>query len=307
MPPATTMDLASERSSGLVAFLRDCAVLAKPRLSALVLVTTACGLWLAPAHVSGARIALTLIATTLVVAAAQTLNCYLERDIDARMVRTRERPLPAQRLDPRVALWQGLGLAAISLPALTFGVNALTGLLAAIALVSYVLVYTPMKPRTSLAVFVGALPGAIPPLLGWTAATGSIDPGGLGLFSILFVWQLPHFLAIAIYLQEDYARGGIRVVPLARGDLFAKLLIIATTAALVPVSLSLVPLGVGGGLYWIAASVLGLIFLGWSMTGLLVKTNARWARGFFFASLVYLPLLLGALMASNTGGGRWTP
>lgn len=151
---------------------RDFLALAKPRITTLVVFTTACGLWLAPVKLTLAHGLLTILATVLVVAAANTLNMYLERDSDAFMSRTRDRPLPAGRMEPQVALKFGIGLSAVSVPLLTFGVGALPGLLAALALVSYVLLYTPMKRYSTASLLVGAIPGAIPPLIGWTAATG---------------------------------------------------------------------------------------------------------------------------------------
>lgn len=296
VPPAPLPEVAILQSRGALAFARDLVLLTKPRLSMLVLFTTACGMYLAPGHIGAARGALTLVATMLVVAGAQTLNCWHERDVDAKMVRTRLRPLPDGRVEPRVALAQGLALSGLSVPALTFGVNALTGLLAVIALLTYVLVYTPLKRRTPEALYVGAIPGAIPPLLGWTAVTGSVDAGGVALFWILFAWQLPHFLAIAIYLREDYARGGIRAVPVVRGELAAKLTAVATSAVLVPITLVPVPLGLAGTPYLVAAGVLGAAFVGMSVTGLAGRATVPWARRFFVLSIVYLTLLLAALL-----------
>src|SRR5438552_13144667 len=136
---------------------------------------------------------------------------YLERDTDALMARTMNRPLPAQRLEPMLALKLGVALAAVSVPLLTFAVGALPGLLASIALVSYVLLYTPMKRHSAAALLVGALPGAIPPLIGWTAATGRLDLPGVLLFAVMFLWQVPHFLAITLFRKDEYARAGLVV------------------------------------------------------------------------------------------------
>ena len=213
-----------------VAVARDVVALAKPRLATLVLCTAAGGMWLAPGHRDALRAVVLLLGTTMVVGAANALNCWLERDVDGRMRRTWDRPLPAGRLDPRVALALGLGLPAVALPALGWFTNGLTATLAALALFTYVVIYTPLKQRSPLALFVGAVPGAIPPLMGWTAVTGALDAGGLALFALLFAWQLPHFLAISIYLQEDYARGGLRVFALVHGQRAAVLATAATTA-----------------------------------------------------------------------------
>lgn len=286
------------------AFLVDLLALTKPRITLMVVATTLCGLWLARRVLAGgqleARVALlTLLGTTLVVSGANTLNMYVERDSDALMARTRNRPLPAKRLSPDVALAFGLALSAVSLPLLTFGVNATTGVLAAVALVSYVMVYTPLKRRTTLALPIGAVPGAIPPLLGWTAVAGRIDTPGLLLFGVMFFWQLPHFLAIATFRRDDYARAGLLVLPVVRGDAVTRRRIIAYLVALLGVTLALVPAGVGGPRYFGAALVLGLGFLGFGVAGLRRGAGARWARGLFFASMVYLVLLLAALVVGG--------
>jgi len=279
-----------------LAFARDVVSLAKPRLSTLVLCTTAGGMWLAPARPGPVRAAVTLAGTALVVGAANALNNYLERDVDARMRRTRDRPLPAGRLEPAVALALGLGLPAFAIPALALAAGPLTGLLALVALVSYAGVYTPLKRRSTLALFVGAVPGAIPPLMGWTAATGRIDRGGLALFAILFLWQLPHFLAISIYLADDYARGGLRVFALVHGERAARIAAAATSILLVPASLALVPLGLAGPGYGVAAAALGVGLSAWALSGLsLPEGSTRWARNFFLATLGYLTLLFIAL------------
>lgn len=279
-----------------LAYARDVVSLAKPRLSTLVVCTTAGGMWLAPTRPGAFRAAVTLACTTLVVGAANALNNYLERDVDARMRRTCDRPLPAGRLEPAVALALGLGLPALAIPALVQVAGPLTGLLALVALVSYAGVYTPLKRRSTLALFVGAVPGAIPPLMGWTAATGRIDAGGLALFAILFFWQLPHFLAISIYLKDDYARGGLRVFALVHGERAARIAAAATSILLVPVSLAIVPLGLAGPAYGVAAAALGVGLSAWALSGLsLPEGSTRWARNFFLATLGYLTLLFIAL------------
>src|SRR4051812_29754215 len=187
--------------------------LTKPRITALVVFTTATGLWLAPARPALAAVLFPLVGTALIVAAANVLNMFLERDTDALMPRTMRRPLPSGRVSPRGALLFGLLLASLSVPLLTFGAGAIPAILASIALVSYVLVYTPMKRRTAASLLVGAVAGAIPPLIGWTAATGRIDLPGLLLFAVLFLWQVPHFLAITLLRRKEYARAGLIVQP----------------------------------------------------------------------------------------------
>jgi protoheme IX farnesyltransferase len=209
--------------------LGDVVALAKPRLSGMVVSTTAAGLWLAPEQPSAPRAAAVLVCTGMVVGAANVLNNYLER--------TWGRPLPAGRVEPATALALGLGMPVFAIPVLALAANPLTAFLALVALVSYAFVYTPMKRWSTAALFVGAVPGAIPPLMGWTAATGSIDARGLALFAILFVWQLPHFLAISIYLKEDYARGGLKVFALVHGEPAAKAWAVGTSALLVPVGM----------------------------------------------------------------------
>jgi len=280
--------------------LRDLVALTKPRVTSLVLATTATGIFLAPGHLGAVRILITLVATAMVVGAANTLNCYLERDRDARMLRTQARPLAAQRLDPRAALWLGAILAGISIPALAVFLNPLTGLLAAFALVSYVWVYTPMKPRSPKALVVGAVPGAVPPLLGWTAVTWHLDLPGLWLFAVLFLWQLPHFLAITLYLKDDYARGGHQILALVRGEATARQHLLVYTLLLVPVTLGFTPLGVAGRAYLMVAGVMGALFLAYAVRGLRSESGPRWARGLFSYSIVYLTLLFAALLFDST-------
>jgi protoheme IX farnesyltransferase len=278
----------------------DLLALAKPRITALVVFTTASGLWLAPRGVPARIVAMTLIGTVLIVAAANVLNMYLERDTDALMARTMNRPLPAHRLEPEVALKFGLALAAVSVPLLTFAVGALPGLLASIALVSYVLLYTPMKRQTAAALLVGALPGAIPPLIGWTAATARLDLPGVLLFAVMFLWQVPHFLAITLFRKEEYARAGLVVQPNEPGgELAARMNIVRYSVALLAVSLLFVPIGAAHALYLAVALVAGLGFLGYGLLGLRESAGPKWARNLFLLSLIYLPIVFGALMLDH--------
>ena len=289
------IDAYEQKREGTVA-IADLIALAKPRITALVLITTAGGYWLAPVRRGPLVAALTIVGTILIVAGANALNMYVERDIDGRMERTKNRPLPAGRLPPRIALWFGVALSMAAVPILAIGVNATTALLAVLANLSYVLAYTPLKQRSHWALLVGAVPGAMPPLLGWTAATGTIGAGGLVLFGILFLWQVPHFLAISIFRREEYARAGLKVMPNTVGLRATKHSIARYLFALLAVSLLLVPLGVEGPAYTVLAATLGAVFLGWGCWGLREDAGARWARSLFGVSILYLALLFCALM-----------
>jgi protoheme IX farnesyltransferase len=276
--------------------LRDAAELAKPRLSGMVVTTAAAGLWLAPDRISAPRSAAFLLGTGMVVGAANVLNNFLERDVDARMRRTWNRPLPSRRVEPATALALGLAMPAFALPLLALASNTLTAILALVALVTYAFVYTPLKRVSTAALFVGAIPGAIPPLMGWTAATGGIDARGLALFALLFVWQVPHFLAISIYLKEDYARGGLKVFALVHGERAAKAWALGSSLLLVPVGMLPWALGMAGPAYAAAAAVLGAGLSGVAASGLRAADGAaRWARAYFLSTLLYLTLVFIAL------------
>lgn len=286
-PPATAL-----------AFVREVLLLAKPRLSGLVIFTTAGGLWLAPGTIAPARAILAVLCTAAVVGAANSLNCYLERETDALMRRTRDRPLPAGRLDPVVALALGLLVPVFALPVLALTVGRLTAFLALLALISYVAIYTPLKRRSSLALFVGAVPGAIPPLMGWTAVTGRLDPGGLALFALLFAWQLPHFLAISLYLKEDYARGGMKVFSLVHGDVVTRRWIAGTSLLLLPAALLPVALDLASWGYGFVAVGASLAFTAFAVAELGARGESpRWARQVFLGTLLYLSVLMVALIA----------
>jgi len=281
--------------------MADVLALAKPRITLMVVITTAGGLWLA--HRSGAAALATstvlcaLLGTALIVAGANALNMVLERDIDGRMDRTKNRPLPAGRMMPKVALIFGVGASSLAVPVLAIGVNALTAFLAVLANVIYVLAYTPLKQRSHHALLVGAIPGAIPPLLGWTAGTNSISAAGLVLFAILFLWQVPHFLAISLFRKGDYARAGLVVAPNVVGDHAVRHHIVRWTLAVVAASLLLVPLGVAHAGYAIAAVALGAVFLLAGAHGLRKdKGTKKWARAVFATSMFYLVLIFAALM-----------
>jgi protoheme IX farnesyltransferase len=275
--------------------LRDLVALTKPGVTRMCLVTTAGGLLLPSVEPSWITIASALVGTALAVGGANAFNMWWERGTDRLMARTRTRPLPAGRMTPTTALRFAWALSIASIAVLLVGTNVLTAVLAASAIAGYVLVYTPLKYRTPAALVIGAVPGAMPPLLGWTAATNSIDAPGLVLFAILLVWQIPHFLAIALYRKTEYARAGIKVLPIVRGDAVAKIHAVLWVMILVPLTLLLAPLGVAGNIYTYAAFGLGAGFLGWAFTGLDNAAGPRWARNYFLASLVYLPALTLAL------------
>jgi protoheme IX farnesyltransferase len=216
------------------------------------------------------------------------------------MDRTRARALPEKRLSPETALAFGVLLASAALPLLFLAGNALTGLLAALALLSYVWIYTPMKRQSAVALFVGAVPGAMPPLMGWTAVTGHLDAPGLVLFAILFLWQIPHFLAIAIYRARDYQQAGFKVLPLSISPLGTRLHIVTFSIALVVASILLLPMHVAGVHYAVAAALLGAVFIGWAVAGFRQGAASRWARSMFLMSIVYLTLLFVALIVDRT-------
>ena len=293
----------SARAVSLSTTASDLLSLMKPRLSSLVLATTAGGVWLAPGELPVMRVLVTLLATAGTVGAANSLNCYLERQSDRFMARTQNRPLPSGRMEPGVALWFGLSLAAVSLPALALGANLLTAGLGLVALLSYVLLYTPLKSRTSAAMLVGAVPGALPPLMGWTAVTGQVDNAGFVLFSILFLWQIPHFLAIALFRKEEYAAAGLKSVPLERGDESSRAQLVLYLVALLPMTMLPYQLRVAGGWYLAVAAVLGLCFLGLGAWGFFRQLGKPWARQTFIFSLFYLTGLFAALMLDSQTQG----
>jgi heme o synthase len=276
----------------------DLLSLVKPRLSSLVLCTLVGGMWLAPGELSVARWVATLLGTAGTVGAANALNCWLERDRDRYMARTRARPLPSGRMESGVALGFGIVLAVFSLPLLALASNGLTGSLGFLALVSYVWAYTPLKPRSPMAMLVGAIPGSLPPLMGWTAVTGRIGTGGLLLFGILFAWQMPHFLAIALFRKDEYRNAGYMAFPLVRGDDATRIWMLLWTVLLVLLSVLPVPFGVAGPLYLVVALVLGGVFLALVTRGVLRREQKAWARKTFFFSIVYLAGLFAALLLS---------
>lgn len=273
----------------------------KARLTTLVLLTTAVGYCFGNQEAAlGSGFWLALMGTGFLAAGAAALNQYWERESDALMQRTATRPIPSGAIDPSMALSVGVGLAILGMLELTFLVNPLTGLLGMLTLASYVFVYTPLKRRTTLNTLVGAVPGALPPLMGWTAATGKFGSGGWALFTILFFWQLPHFMAIAWLYREDYARAGFRMLPVEdTTGLRTGANAVRHTVALVAFSLAPVAMGLAGFWYAGFALVGGILFLVCAIVFARHMTRGS-ARRLFFASILYLPVILGALVADKT-------
>ena len=282
--------------------LADFVTLTKPRVNLLVLVTTVIGFHLG--NRSGttdlALLVNTLVGTFLVASGAAAFNQILERDVDARMRRTMMRPLPDRRLNMLDATLFAAAISGIGVLQLALGANGLAATVATLTLASYVLVYTPLKRITSLATVIGAVPGALPPLIGWAATHGSITLEAWVLFAIVFFWQMPHVLAVSWVYREDYERGGIRVLPVEDpGGRSTALQIVNYTAALVPVSLMPTIVGLAGRVYFAGAIVLGAALLMLAVRFAQDQTVPR-ARRLFLASLVYLPVLW-VLMLANHG------
>jgi heme o synthase len=276
----------------------DYVELTKPRVAVLVLFTVAVGAWLGGRDlVDGMTVLHTLVGTALVAAGASALNQLLERHSDALMLRTENRPLPSGRLQPLEVLLFGASLGAGGLAYLGLTVRQpLTVLVAAVTFVSYVFLYTPLKRKTTLNTLIGAVPGALPPVIGWTAVRGTLGPEVALLFLILFLWQVPHFLAIAWIYRSDYARAGLCMLPTVdpEGGITGRQMV-SYCLALIPVSLAPAALGLSGPVYVAAAVVLGIGFLIPCLGFLRVKSHVQ-ARRVLRASLVYLPVLLGLLV-----------
>jgi len=277
--------------AGLVR-LRAFAELGKPRLSALAVFAVIAGCcigWAPHAWPPLDRVLGTTAGTFLIAAGSAALNMYRERELDARMRRTEARPLPSGRLSPREVLAFGLGVSALGVAVLWLASNWVATAICALILLSYVLVYTPMKTRTPLNTFVGAIPGALPPVLGWTAATNQLGIGAFALFAILFLWQLPHFHAIARIYRDDYARGGLVMLPAhdPDGSLTARQACVHAIA-LCLVALLPFAIGMGGALYLIGALLLVPVFLVPAWRFLRAPADAS-ARALMRASLVWLP------------------
>lgn len=283
------------------ALASDFAALTKPRIVAFVCLSTLVGFVLGSAGPVNLELLLhALIGTAMASGGTAALNQFLERDLDARMTRTAGRPLPAGRLGVEEAHCFGVLLSASGIFYLGMSVNWATGLAAALTLAIYLFLYTPLKLRTPLNTAVGAVAGALPPVGGWVAATGSLSPGAWALFAILFLWQFPHVLAIGWLYREDYARGGYRMVSVLDPDgRRTGRQVASTSLILLPCSLLPTFLGMTGLFYFCASLLLGLGFLGFGLYFWQARTP-RSARLLMLASLVYLPALWLLMISDRT-------
>ena len=290
-----TISLTAPRARGA-----DFLALTKPRVNLLVAATTLAGYYLgAGAEGRLATLVAVVAGTALVSGGSAALNQIFERDADARMRRTMRRPLPDGRLQAAEAAPFAAGLIGVGLAVLALGTNLLAAGVALVTAIAYVFVYTPLKRRTPFAIVIGAVPGALPPMIGWAAARGTLDPVGWPLFGIVFLWQLPHFLAIAWMYRDDYERGGFPMLPVVEPDgrstarqafLYA--------AALVPMSLAPTALGLAGTAYFVGAVALSLTYLWLTMRFGLARTLAT-ARWLFVGSILYLPALWILMIADR--------
>ncbi len=271
--------------------------LTKPDVSFLVLMTTAAGYYMgAHGAVDWLRLVQTVFATLLIAAGTATLNHYIERDSDRFMRRTASRPLPSGQLQPREAFWFGVILCIAGAIDLYFTAGFLASGLGVLTCLSYLLAYTPLKKRTVWATTVGAFPGAIPPMIGWVAATGTLDRGAWLLFAILFLWQFPHFYAIAWMYREDYARAGILMLPVVdREGTRTFRQIILTSIALVGVSLLPAVIGLAGVRYFFGALVVSTALVQVCLWASSSRTNVR-AKWLMHATVLHIPLLLGLMI-----------
>ena len=269
----------------------DFVELIKPRLVVMILITTAAGFYLGAQTVDWLRCLHTLIGAGLTAAGVLGLNQYLERDVDAQMKRTQERPLPDGRMNPLEALLVGAVLTGGGMLYLTFIVNVLSGFVISLIMVSYLFLYTPLKRKTSLCTLIGAVPGALPPVVGWVAARGSLTGEAWVLFTILFLWQLPHSLAIAYIYREDYAKAGFRLLPVIHPDGASTCRqIVINCVALLGVGLLPALYNIAGSLYFFTALLAGAGFLAVGIY-LARARSVKAARYLLYASLLYLPLV----------------
>lgn len=285
-------ELVLESRRGLAASIRAYCELTKPRITLLVVLTAMAAFFLgSKGRINYGSLLNLIVGVGLLSSGIGTLNQYLERDLDGRMRRTSGRPLPAGKVRPQWALVFGVLLSVTATVLMALVINTLTAVLGLATLASYLFIYTPLKTRSSLSTVVGALPGAMPPVIGWTAARGDLTIEAYILFAILFLWQFPHFLAIAWLYREDYAAAGVRMLPVVEPDgRITARQIVNYTLMLVPVSLLPAVVGLAGGLYLVGAVALGIGFLYFSVRA--ARERSKWqARRLLLASVLYLPAL----------------
>ena len=292
LPDNTDTANPQSKHSVLVNRAVDFIELMKPRLVVMILITTAAGFYIGAQHtVDWIRCLHTLIGAGLTAAGVLGLNQYLEREIDAQMKRTQERPLPGGRMLPIEALLFGAALTGSGMLYLTLIVNPLSGFVISLIVVSYLFLYTPLKRKTSLCTLIGAVPGALPPVVGWAAARGTLTGEAWVLFAILFLWQLPHSLAIAYIYREDYAKAGIRLLPVIHPDgASTRRQIMINCVALLGIGLLPALYNIAGGIYFLTALLSGGAFLAFGIY-LGIARSVKAARYLLYASLLYLPLV----------------
>jgi len=277
----------------------DFVALTKPRLNFLVVASTLAGYYLGADGLHPALLFHTVVGTALVAGGAAAFNQVFERDTDALMRRTRMRPLPDRRMPVATATWFAAALSLAGLLQLAWGANLLAAVIALATLLSYALIYTPLKSRTAFATLVGGVPGALPPMIGWAAASGTLTIEAWVLFAIVFLWQMPHFLAIAWLFQEDYARAGLPMLPVVEPDgRSTAQQVVLYAAVLVPVSLLPTIVGLSGRIYLVGAAVLGIGFLALGIRFALQRNRVN-AKRLFLGSITYLPLLWGLMLGNH--------
>lgn len=296
----TTAQIDESKVAGMRERIAAYVELTKPRIAFMLVLTSAAGFYLGTKGSFDLPLFLnSMIGILLLAFGVATLNQYIERDTDALMDRTAKRPIPTQRITPNEALIFGVLQCAVSEIYLYFLVNPLTAILGLTVIIGYVFLYTPLKTRTSASTAIGAIPGAMPPLMGWTAAANEITIGAWALFALLFLWQFPHFLAIASMYKEQYAKAGIKMLPVVEPDgRITARQIVLFTIMLVPVSLAPFFLNFAGVVYLIGATLLGIWFLFESVQTARAKTAAR-SRRLLMVSVLYLPLIFGLLVIDN--------
>ncbi len=291
---------AAEARPSLLAHVRDYIALTKPRIISLLLVTTVATMVVAaPESLALSTILWTMLGGYLAAGGAGAINHYLDRDRDARMARTRSRPLVAGRIEPVHGLIFGIVLGVLAFVQLALTVNLLSAALAMAGLLGYVFVYTMwLKPLTPQNIVIGGAAGAVPPLVGWAAATGSLALDALYPFAIVFMWTPPHFWALSLLIKDDYARTGVPMMPVVKGEAATRRQIVLYAALLVALTVAPVVTGLFGGIYLVAALALGGVFLALAVT-LALSPSRRAALRLYLSSLAYLALLFGAMAADR--------